>query len=113
MAIEDDFPIGCEVELIKFSLRVNDKERFVGTKAKVIKHFKTHSDDFLIIDWGDCVDKEGDARFPWRFKRIDNIKPVNNNPAFCSCASPNIINNSVLGKTFLYCRSCKKERGKS
>ena len=108
MPMQDDFPIGCEVELLT-ELKYGGKIRPVGTRAKVSGYFYNGREDFLRIDWGDIVDSGSSCWLLYRFKRVDNIKLIINNPAFCSCVFPSIISNIVLGKSFLYCRGCKKE----
>lgn len=34
----------------------------------------------------------------------------NDNPCYCSCANPNLIENSALDKKFFVCRNCGKEK---
>ena len=41
---------------------------------------------------------------------VPQTQVAQRNPAFCSCSKPNLITNTVMGSSFQYCRSCKKER---
>jgi len=107
MSVEEDFPIGCEVELIVSA----DGLPPTGTKGIVIKRSCL---GILQIGWylGGCtITSQGEWFSSDRFRRVSaDVSAVVPDPAFCSCESPNVISNSVLGKPFLYCRNCGKER---
>lgn len=45
------------------------------------------------------------ANIPVFLEAIDQ-----NSDIYCFCNSPNVVRNSVGGKSFLFCKSCKKER---
>ena len=117
----EDFP--DDIELV---IEINDDNRadvidklsYLGwdfckdySFDKSIFFFITDEEELEFIDDGEFEDYEKlyelHIRTPYLY--VPFVTKINNN-LYCSCASPNLVQNQVLGKSFQYCRQCKKEK---
>jgi hypothetical protein len=98
--VEKRFPLWSKVELLENYFSVPK-----GSIGEVTGYMGYKDGSSLVeVNWGFRINNNPGFD-PEVLKLVRN---EDNN--FCSCKSPNIVKNSVLGKIFNFCRSCKKEK---
>lgn len=107
MSMKSDFKIGCKV-IPASRDDAFEMEVPIDTIGIVTKIFSSSSADFIDVKWPNGIMAISEEWYMSRFILLDGKDEVLGD--FCICGSTNTVQNSVLNKSFIYCRNCKKER---